>query len=315
MSHIIICGRSVTWNIAFGDAKVLTKQPPPNKYQEKKKKSNKKESDSHKTEPRNTKKTAESHKKGVWKPLKKYTRRFVKWNPSFWKTQPHRFADYIPYQISITGNTIKEWTNQPFKYFRDKNIMLLNISEVMANSTYVGVAESHKGVKRVVQSHIFETTVRDIKAYIIVREYDWGDFVLHSIYDAQDFIKHVKRNSERSNTSGDATRRWTPNAISCRKSTHKIKTTKQNQEKVESNHKKWKNKQKGNKNERKTEAKRTKVPTQTPERSKSELRTQSSEQKKRGVKTPQKIYASFCEMKPIVLKKPPPHRFADYICQ
>ena len=86
--------------------------------------------------------------------------------------------------------------------------MLLNISEVMANSTYVGVAESHKGVKRVVQSHIFETTVRDIKAYIIVREYDWGDFVLHSISDAQDFIKHVKkRNSERSNTSGDATRR------------------------------------------------------------------------------------------------------------
>lgn len=99
----------------------------------------------------------------------------------------------FPYQISITGNTIKEWTNQPFKYFRDKNIMLLNISEVMANSTYVGVAESHKGVKRVVRSHIFETTVRDIKAYIIVREYDWGDFVLHSISDAQDFMKHVKK--------------------------------------------------------------------------------------------------------------------------
>lgn len=38
---------------------------------------------------------------------------------------------------------------------------------------------------------IFE--VRDIKAYIIVREYDWGDFVLHSISDAQDFIKHVKK--------------------------------------------------------------------------------------------------------------------------
>ena len=31
-----------------------------------------------------------------------------------------------------------------------KNIMQLNINEVMANSTYVGVAESHKGVKRVV---------------------------------------------------------------------------------------------------------------------------------------------------------------------
>ena len=74
-----------------------------------------------------------------------------------------------------------------------KNIMQLNISGVMANSTYVGVAEIHKGVKRVVQSHIFETTVRDIKAYIIVREYDWGDFVLHSISDAQDYMKYVKK--------------------------------------------------------------------------------------------------------------------------
>ena len=39
-------------------------------------------------------------------------------------------------------------------------------------------------------------------------------------------------------------------------------------------------------------------------RANSELRVQSK--KKRGVKTPQKIYASFCEMKPIVLKNPTP---------
>ena len=75
--------------------------------------------------------------------------------------------------------------------------------------------------------------------------------------------------------------------------------------------KKWKNKQKGNKNERKTEAKRTKAPTQNPERSQSELRTQSPERtqtperKKEGCETPQKIYPSFCEMKPIVLKNHP----------
>ena len=53
----------------FLAAKVRTKSKPPNKT---KKKSNKKESDSHKTKPRNTKnKTAESHKKrGVWNPSK-----------------------------------------------------------------------------------------------------------------------------------------------------------------------------------------------------------------------------------------------------
>ena len=99
----------------------------------------------------------------------------------------------FPHQIAITRTTIKEWTNQPFKYFRDKNMMLLNIGEVIANATYVGFANNYKGKANLVRSHIFETTVRDIKAYIIVREYDWGDFVLHSISDAQDYMKYVKK--------------------------------------------------------------------------------------------------------------------------
>lgn len=99
----------------------------------------------------------------------------------------------FPHRIAITRKTITEWTNQPFKYLSHKNRMLLNIGEVIAKAKYVGVAENHKGIKRLVQSHIFETTVRDIKAYIIVREYDWGEFVLHSISDAQDYMKHVKK--------------------------------------------------------------------------------------------------------------------------
>ena len=99
----------------------------------------------------------------------------------------------FPHQIAITRTTIKEWTNQPFKYFREKNMMLLNIGEVIANATYVGFANNYKGKANLVRSHIFETTVRDIKAYIIVREYDWGDFVLHSISDAQDYMKYVKK--------------------------------------------------------------------------------------------------------------------------
>ena len=99
----------------------------------------------------------------------------------------------FPHQIAITRKTINEWTNQPFKYFRDKNMMLLNIGKVLAKAKYVGVAENHKGIKRLLQSHIFETTVHDIKAYIIVREYDWREFVLHSISDAQDYMKHIKK--------------------------------------------------------------------------------------------------------------------------
>ena len=45
-------------------------------------------------------------------------------------------------------------------------------------------------------------------------------------------------------------------------------------------------------------------------RTRSELRARS---KKEGCETPQKIYASFCEMKPIVLKNQPPS-FGDYNC-
>ena len=63
----------------------------------------------------------QSKKRGVWKPLKKYTRRFVKWNPSFWKTQPHRFADYrlcgFLHYTQIKGETkklYKLYTNPTF---------------------------------------------------------------------------------------------------------------------------------------------------------------------------------------------------------
>ena len=101
------------------------------------------------------------------------------------------------------------------------------------------------------------------------------------------------------------------------KNTHKIKTTKQNQEKSRVQpQKKLKNKQEGSKNERKTEAKRTKTPTQNEQKprlrtnkspdSEPRSRLRSQSEKKRGVKTPQKIYASFCEMEPIVLKKTTP---------
>ena len=44
-----------------------------------------------------------------------------------------------------------------------------------------------------IHSHIFKSHVLDIDAYIIVWEYDSGDFILHSISDAQDFMKYVKK--------------------------------------------------------------------------------------------------------------------------
>ena len=98
------------------------------------------------------------------------------------------------------------------------------------------------------------------------------------------------------------------------KNTHKIKTTKQNQEKSrvkpqksgKTSKKAARTSEKQKRNEQNTDSERTKTPTQNPERTQNPEQSQNPEQKKRCVKTPQKIYASFCEMTPIVLKKTAP---------
>ncbi len=95
--------------------------------------------------------------------------------------------------IKITRDSIKEWTNQPHKHFRAKNLMLLNINETLANARYLGTADNHKGIPRVVQSHLFEVELCGEKSLVIIREYDWGDFVLHSISDSESLYNHIKK--------------------------------------------------------------------------------------------------------------------------
>lgn len=99
----------------------------------------------------------------------------------------------FPHEIHISGNTIKEWTNQPHKYFKEKNRMLLDIKKVMKESRYIGMTENHKNIKRVLGSHIFETKLYDEKSWIIVREYDWGEMLLHSITDSEKILTHIKK--------------------------------------------------------------------------------------------------------------------------
>lgn len=102
----------------------------------------------------------------------------------------------FPYPVRITKKSLREWTNQPFKHYREKNRMLLDIPEVFGKARYLGTADNHKGVPHVVRSHIFETEVAGDKALIIVREYEWGDFVLHSASDGKELYNHIKRNSD-----------------------------------------------------------------------------------------------------------------------
>lgn len=99
----------------------------------------------------------------------------------------------FPHEIHVSGNSIKEWTNQPHKHFREKNRMLLDIKKVMEGARYVGMTDNHKNVKRVVGSHIFETELSNEKTWIIVREYDWAEMVLHSITDSESILSYIKK--------------------------------------------------------------------------------------------------------------------------
>ena len=87
----------------------------------------------------------------------------------------------FPFPVNISKRTLQEWTNQPYKFYHEKNIMLLDIKKVFAKARYLGTADNHKGIPHLIQSHIFETEVRGEKALIIVREYDWHEYTLHSL--------------------------------------------------------------------------------------------------------------------------------------
>ena len=97
------------------------------------------------------------------------------------------------HRVLISKRSLQEWTNQPYKYYHQKNQMLLNIKEVFANSKYLGTADNHKGIPHLVQSHIFETTVNKESALIIIREYDSGEYILYSLSEGGELYKHIKK--------------------------------------------------------------------------------------------------------------------------
>lgn len=102
----------------------------------------------------------------------------------------------FPHPINISRASITEWTNQPNKYLQEKNKMLLRINEVLQNAEYLGTATPPPGKnrERVIQHHIFSTKVKGEEQYIIVWEWEWGEYTLHSISDHPEKIKkHIKK--------------------------------------------------------------------------------------------------------------------------
>lgn len=97
------------------------------------------------------------------------------------------------HEVLITGGSIKEWTNQPHKEYAAKNSILKHIAKVFREAKYIGFIDNFKMKPGVKQSHLFETNVLGELSWIIVREYEIGEFVLHSISDSDKIKTGIRK--------------------------------------------------------------------------------------------------------------------------
>jgi SPP1 gp7 family putative phage head morphogenesis protein len=89
--------------------------------------------------------------------------------------------------IEFTTKGIKEFLNQPHKFYFEKNELIKDIRNVINNSEYKGVTSDLKN--RI--SHIFEIEIKGEKSWVIVRE-DSNRFTLYSISDNKKVLVGIK---------------------------------------------------------------------------------------------------------------------------
>lgn len=97
------------------------------------------------------------------------------------------------HEVLVTGGSIREWTNQPHKEYAAKNSILKHIAKVFREANYIGFIDNFKKKPGVKQSHLFETNVLGELSWIIVREYEIGEFVLHSISDSDKIKTGIRK--------------------------------------------------------------------------------------------------------------------------
>ena len=93
--------------------------------------------------------------------------------------------------IQITGRGIKEWLNQPHKYYEKKNEMLLDIASVIKDAEYIGCGNDKHGYNAIV--HLFETKVENEKSWILVKEQADGSTSLYSISDSINILRLLEK--------------------------------------------------------------------------------------------------------------------------
>lgn len=90
--------------------------------------------------------------------------------------------------INITRRSIDEWTNQPHVHYAEKNRMLLYINDVIKESEYLGRKTDKSTKPGSKWVHIFETSIKGDKSWIVVKEYQDGTTILYSISDSENIL-------------------------------------------------------------------------------------------------------------------------------
>lgn len=95
--------------------------------------------------------------------------------------------------ITISNTKIKEWLNQPFNEYLEKNEALLNLPAILEKSKYLGWGKDKR--YDYLQMHLFETKIKNTPAWIIVQRDENGISTIHSITDRdtiKEFLTHKK---------------------------------------------------------------------------------------------------------------------------
>ena len=98
------------------------------------------------------------------------------------------YHDDFGKDILFTVTGIKEYLNQPHRYYFEKNQMIKDIQNILKNSDY-------KGITRYMgrTSHIFEIEIKGDKNWCIANERADGKVTFYSISDNDKVLRDVKK--------------------------------------------------------------------------------------------------------------------------
>lgn len=89
--------------------------------------------------------------------------------------------------VIITNTGVKEFLNQPYIHYFEKNELVRDIPSLIKNSRYVKKVKYHKDSNPdIIFSHLFELYIKNHRSYLIARESKSGQITFHSITDNPD---------------------------------------------------------------------------------------------------------------------------------